>query len=105
MDGPQNGLPHTAPMTPPATAPTGPATTRPVPAPAAAPTMSARALEETATIALAAMAARTSLRITLLLITQTVSSDCSARYLFTRLTPLNRDRHCNTAARLHCGDN
>ncbi len=45
IEGPQNGLPHTAPITPPTTAPGGPATRRPVPAPAAAPTMSARALD------------------------------------------------------------
>src|SRR5579863_3139832 len=44
IDGPQNGLPQTAPTTPPTTAPGGPATRRPVPAPAAAPTMSAWAL-------------------------------------------------------------
>src|SRR5262249_21370247 len=45
IEGPQNGLPQTAPTTPPTTAPGGPATRRPVPAPATAPTVSARAAE------------------------------------------------------------
>src|ERR1700739_4268626 len=45
MRGPQNGLPQTAPTTPPTTAPGGPATIRPVPAPATAPTVSACAAE------------------------------------------------------------
>src|SRR5580704_11384456 len=67
MGGPQNGLPHTAPITPPATAPTGPATTRPVPAPAAAPTMSACAVNGAAAIAASVAAVSTSLRIVFLL--------------------------------------
>ena len=41
-------------MSPPATAPTGPATTRPVPAPAAAPIISAWAVGEIARIAVIA---------------------------------------------------
>jgi hypothetical protein len=45
IGGPQNGLPQTPPITPPATAPIGPATRRPVPAPAPAPTQSARAAD------------------------------------------------------------
>src|SRR5580704_15827796 len=45
IEGPQNGLPQTAPTTPPTTAPGGPATSRPVPAPATAPTESACAAE------------------------------------------------------------
>src|ERR1700677_1374404 len=46
-------------MTPPATAPTGPATTRPVPAPAAAPTQSARALGAAIVTAPSTLAANT----------------------------------------------
>src|SRR5580658_3628772 len=61
IEGPQNGLPQTAPTTPPTTAPGGPAISRPVPAPAAAPTMSARALEAAAAVARIAVA-RKSLR-------------------------------------------
>jgi hypothetical protein len=50
-------------MTPPATAPTGPATTRPVPAPAAAPIRSALALGETVTIAVIAVTAKIKRRV------------------------------------------
>src|SRR5580692_8347851 len=65
IEGPQNGLPQTAPITPPTTAPGGPATSRPVPAPATAPTISARALE--AAILLSKVAATTeNIRIMLL---------------------------------------
>ena len=46
IGGPQNGWPKKPPITPPATAPTGPATSKPEPAPAAAPTMSACAAGE-----------------------------------------------------------
>src|SRR5580693_6876047 len=79
IEGPQNGLPQTAPTTPPTTAPGGPATTRPTPAPAAAPTISARALSDPAAVTETSAAAKRILRMTSLLM-----SPCGDIRLFGR---------------------
>ena len=105
IEGPQNGLPQTAPTTPPTTAPGGPATTRPVPAPAAAPTMSARALGGPAATTKIAPLASAKLRITSPFPIASVAF--LSRYTYSR--SLNGRRTTTNAAILadpvlHCGD-